>query len=389
MKILLIILMATPYIVQAQISPLLEEDLYFRFKDQITHSSNTKRFLPFSAFEQKLLVDAYWDSLDEAPTSDKIRALNETQTFYFGLVERLRLAILKIKHGETRVLDGLLQQDLINELRKAETDKRLIYVIAAHEKLLLNSGHDEVIELARLHDSYSDIPQDNESEGELLSEVVTDLYFNTPDATTYMGGEYINSVKIFMFCRQNRLYPCLMVMKDINGDDVRREDSSLWSNPALASAVTGLPSYQRNGNTPAGIFTIDSVMPTADQQPSYGKFRRMILNFVPKSKEETLIKSLLPKSSWESDWWKATTVARDIGRNLFRIHGSGRLNSDPNTPYYPFMRTHGCISQRENTYEGVSFKDQRNLLDSIMKAMELEIFIVTRITTGFREMQIR
>ena len=35
------------------------------------------------------------------------------------------------------------------------------------------------------------------------------------------------------------------------------------------------------------------------------------------------------------------------------------------------MRTSGCIAQRENTYDGVKFTDQRNLLDSIMKAMDL------------------
>jgi hypothetical protein len=35
------------------------------------------------------------------------------------------------------------------------------------------------------------------------------------------------------------------------------------------------------------------------------------------------------------------------------------------------MRTSGCIAQRENTYDGVEFKDQRVLLDTIMKAMDL------------------
>jgi hypothetical protein len=97
----------------------------------------------------------------------------------------------------------------------------------------------------------------------------------------------------------------------------------------------------------------------------------MILNFVPKSSNEVLMKSLLPSSSHNSDWWKPATVARDIGRNHLRIHGTGKINIDKNTPYYPFMRTSGCIAQRENTYDGVTFKDQRNLLDSVMKAMDL------------------
>jgi hypothetical protein len=105
-------------------------------------------------------------------------------------------------------------------------------------------------------------------------------------------------------------------------------------------------------------------MPFADQPLSFGKYRRMILNFVPKSKDETLIQSLLPLSSRTEDWWKPSVIARDIGRNLFRIHGTGKINPDPTTPYFPFMRTSGCIAQRENTYDGVTFMRAMDLIPS-------------------------
>ena len=65
-------------------------------------------------------------------------------------------------------------------------------------------------------------------------------------------------------------------------------------------------------------------------------------------------------------------VARDAGRNLLRIHGTGKINTDPSTPYFPFMRTSGCIAQKENTYEGVTYQDQRELLDDVMLAMDME-----------------
>lgn len=367
----LFLLLLVPALTQAQ--TFLEEKIYLEFKEEIEHSSLTKSLSPgLAPFEQSLFVDALWDALEEGVTSNKIDKLRSTPTFTLTLVERLRLGILRLKYREATAFEEELEGQLLNELRKPEPEKRIIYIIAAHEELLRNFKEDAVIEAAKLHPSYLDISEQGESQSEVEAEIVTDLYFNTPDVTTYMGGEYIKSVKIFMFCRQNRLYPCLMVMRDINGNNVRKEDGTLWSNPSLASAVTGLPSYQRNGNTPAGIFTIDSVMPVADQQLSYGKFRRMMLNFVPQSKEEALIKTLLPKSSWDHEWWKPTLAARDIGRNLFRIHGSGRMNTDPNTPYYPFMRTHGCISNRENTYDGITYKDQRDLLDTVLKAMELK-----------------
>lgn len=369
MRILILVIIAFSFNAFANDS-ILEEQIYNHYKTGLHKNSEKNRHIvPITSFEQKLLVDSIEDSLVEGTiTSDALKNINPVT---FKLVERFRLELIKLQYKESTSIASDVIAELISELQKPEVETRLIYIIAVHEKLIIEAGATEIVDLAKKNESYREMDRESETEDELLAEMVTDLYFNTPDVTNYMEGEYLNSVRIFMFCRQNRLYPCLMVMKDINGNPVRGEDGSLWSNGALASAVTGLPSYERNGNTPAGIFTIDSVMPTADQQLSYGKFRRMMLNFVPKSKEEVLLKSLLPKSSWEADWWKVSTVAREIGRNLFRIHGSGRMNTDPNTPYFPFNRTHGCIAQRENTYNGVTYKDQRNLLDSIMKAMEL------------------
>lgn len=360
-----------PSVTQAQI--FLEEKIYLEFKEKIEQSIVKNSLSPgLAPFEQSLFVDALWDALEEGVTPNKIAKLRSTPDFTLTLVERLRLNILRLKYSEATALEEELEAELLNELRMPEPEKRIIYIIAAHEELLRSFKEDAVVEAAKLHPSYLDISEQGESQSEVDAEVVTDLYFNTPDITTYMSGEYIKSLKLFMFCRQNRLYPCIMLMRDSNGKNVRNADGTLWHHPALASAVTGLPSYQRNGNTPAGIFTIDSVMPVADQQLSYGKFRRLMLNFIPKSKEEALLKSLLPKSSWSQEWWKPTIAARDIGRNLFRIHGSGRINTDPNVPYYPLMRTHGCISQRENTYDGVTYTDQRDLLDTAMRALELK-----------------
>jgi hypothetical protein len=65
-------------------------------------------------------------------------------------------------------------------------------------------------------------------------------------------------------------------------------------------------------------------------------------------------------------------VAREVGRDLFRIHGTLRKNKNPGSSWYPFVKTSGCIAQRENTYNGVSYQDQRDLLDIIMRSSHLE-----------------
>lgn len=351
---------------------IVEETLYHDFQKSIElgKTSKNKSFKGFSSFDQSLFVDALWDLADENSAA-ALNYLDQDVPLYYDLVQKLRLGILRIKYNRASVLPEEVANEIASALQSPQVDLKIIYLIAAYEPELMKTGHKPLIELARRHQSYFDIIQDEDAVKNITEDEVADLFNMTPDVTTYMNGEYVKSVKIFMFCRNNRLYPCLMVMKNVHGEPVRLENGTLWSNPSLASSAKGLPSYQRNGNTPEGVLSIDSVMPVADSQTSFGKFRRMILNFIPKSKNETLIKSLLPASSQGSDWWKNGVVSRDIGRNLFRIHGTGKINLDPTTPYFPFMRTSGCIAQKENTYDGVTYQGQRNLLDSIMKAMDM------------------
>jgi hypothetical protein len=349
-----------------------EEVLYNEYQSSIL-SLGDANFLSIQGFtpeEQSLYVDALWDLTEEGSQEANL-VLEQLDDYHYQLVDRLRIAILKIRNKNAQALPKDLIIALKNALMIPSPETRLLYTLAAYEKELQIAGHNDIIKLAKAHKQYFDIAEEENRKDQIPDEIIYDLFHKTPDITTYMNGEYVRSVKIFMFCRENRLYPCLMTMRNALGEIVRNDDGSLWVHPALASSARGLPSYSRNGNTPAGILTIDSVMPSADQQISFGKFRRMILNFIPKSKNENLLKSLLPETSKDQIWWKTSVTARDIGRNLFRIHGTGKLNHDPSTPYYPFMRTSGCIAQRENIYDDIEYMDQQTLLDSIMMAMDL------------------
>lgn len=200
---------------------------------------------------------------------------------------------------------------------------------------------------------------------------IKDLYAKLPDIHKYADGSYDGTFRLFMFCRQDRHYPCLMVLKDGNNKPVYSRRRNLWSQPALSLSSRGLPYNQTNGQTPQGIYQIDGVMPAADQQVSFGKFRRLIVNFIPKSPNEEDFRYLLPDSNLSEQWWTQSVEARNIGRGLFRIHGTGKINETPNSSYFPFIPTSGCIAKRENTYNGVEYKDQRILLDTLMKILNL------------------
>ncbi len=350
-----------------------QENLYYHYQNVIQSPNQLLRKSSngFSSFEQGIFVDALWDLAEDGSFS-ALSFLDQEIPLHYDLTQKLRLGILRIKHKRATNLPAELSVEIINALQSPTAEIKIIYLIAAYQDELIASGETSLVEAAKTHKEYFDIAMDQDKKDDITKDEIEDLFNNTPDVTTYMNGEYVKSVKIFMFCRTNRLYPCLMVMKNVHGEAVRDEQGVLWSHKSLASSARGLPSYVRNGNTPQGIHTIDSVMPVADMPMAFGKFRRMILNFIPKSADEKLIKSLLPASSQDSDWWKPATVARDIGRDSLRIHGTGKINLDKNTPYYPFMRTSGCIAQRENTYDGVTYSDQRILLDSIMEAMDLQ-----------------
>ncbi len=177
-------------------------------------------------------------------------------------------------------------------------------------------------------------------------------------------------LRLYMFCRNERKYPCLFVARDKDGHFVT-ESNKVWSQPSLGFSRHGKLFNEFNGNTPSGVFSIQGVMPYANGQEFYGKFRRLILEFIPQSKSENALLNLLPSSSHDDDWWQESVIARDMGRSLFRIHGTGQ-QAPVGEPYYPFFGTSGCIAQRENTYEGVDYIDQRKLLDRLMLSLGLQ-----------------
>lgn len=197
---------------------------------------------------------------------------------------------------------------------------------------------------------------------------IVDLVYEGPDLGSYQNADYLGGVKLFLFCRNDRYYPCRFVMKDVFDSLVRNEDGSVWSMPALAKSAGDIPYHTTNGHTPSGVHSMDSVMPEANRRTAFGKFRRVILNWIP---SDLRMAQLLPSSALERKWWKEASLARDNGRKWLRIHGTGRINKNPESLYYPHMPTSGCVSVREGKYEDVEFTDQRKILDKIMEAMEI------------------
>jgi hypothetical protein len=351
------LILGSPFLLASK-NAQLRENLYEQARYSILKREHLKSLF-FSPFQQQIYVDALWDLAEEKEPS-AIEVLEEESFFHFDLEERFRLELISLK-ATGKKLSKTLINEVYGRFHANEASLRLIYLIASYESEILKEKLSDLVELAKQDERYGNVIK----KGALESpQALKDLLGHDPQ---------VEGLRTYLLCRSNRLYSCLMLLKDENHEFVKNKDGSIWVHQGLALSSRGLPSHQRNGNTPAGIWKINSVMPEANEQLSFGKFRRLIMEFIPASQDEEELKKYLPESSHHLHWWYPSVVARDVGRNDFRIHGSGKINKDPTSSFYPFIRTAGCIAQRENTYKGVTYKDQRLLLDKMMEALNLEV----------------
>jgi hypothetical protein len=166
-------------------------------------------------------------------------------------------------------------------------------------------------------------------------------------------------VKLVLFLRRDRRFKGRLCLINSNGEIIKEK-----SLQALCKGRENKPFLVSNGQTPCGVYEINSVMPKADQQELFGEFRRLKLEFLDrKTIEDDFSEVLL-----EHHFWKEGVMAKAIGRSLLRIHGTGLVNRNIFKKYHPFVTTSGCVSMCETK----SVKGQRMLLDTLMDDLGLE-----------------
>jgi hypothetical protein len=200
-------------------------------------------------------------------------------------------------------------------------------------------------------------PVELKKEFDFFNQAVTAFALSCRDVQEMLNFKN-NELTLFAIFPTNRRKLGKLLIRKSNGELVYDDCGNIWSMPILACSGRGLSFEHSNGQTPMGVYSIDGVMPEANKDYEFGKFRRLIVNF-------TNPDNLLPTSQKEKSWWKQGELARELGRSLLRIHGTGRINKNPFSSFYPFVPTSGCIATNEKT------NAQRSLLDTIMKAQGL------------------
>ena len=344
------------------------ERLYFRFQKELTKSKEPRRLRPsrMSARLQRLALDAVEDLLAAGVPLALDKVIAPAHLSSLAPKERARWHRLR-QAGEAA------EPALLADLRAAAPEEGLLFELLRQKPSFKT---EEMLALAREHEAK--LPEAAARWKALTGKArafmpptaaeVAALWSGTHQIAAFQGGAYSGKPRLYMFCRHDRKQKCLLAMRDKDNQPVRDTGGSLWTQPALGLSARGLPFNVRNGYTPQGVHLMRGVMPDANFPEAYGRFRRVILDFVPKSAGEAEQRKLLPEESHARDWWKEAMIARDIGRGELRIHGTGERNDDTSTPYYTFVPTIGCVAQRELRYGNVTYTDQRLLLDRLMRA---------------------
>ncbi len=187
---------------------------------------------------------------------------------------------------------------------------------------------------------------------------------------------------MYVLCRPHRDVLCLTLIKDSNGKFLK-QGKQLWSAPLLLQSLRNLDWYFSNGRTPQGLYRMEGVSLQPDDQVfhAYGQFSLVNLfvpfedgvnTFLPNQKGKFTgnlqsYQALLPPSWRTYAPIQQTFWAGNVGRSLFRIHGSGAAidffrNKDKvvNSQYFNWNATLGCLSALE------IYDDRGNLLKADM-----------------------
>lgn len=164
------------------------------------------------------------------------------------------------------------------------------------------------------------------------------------------------------------------------GKFLRAERGSIFNVSQLARAISNLPGYLINGNTPQGIFSIQGIDTSKNVLIGGTPNIQLVLPFEADAKQffhssenliwdKALYKKLLPESWQEYPPIYEAFYAGEAGRNEIIAHGTTiDLDFYVGQPYYPHTPTLGCLCTVE-VWSGDDgkriYSDQSALIDAL------------------------
>jgi hypothetical protein len=205
-----------------------------------------------------------------------------------------------------------------------------------------------------------------------------------------------DKIVIYSIQRINRDYPGLLIIKKSDGNFLRYDSGEIFSIPQLARAITDLPGYITNGNTPEGILSIQGIDFSKNVFIGPSPNLQLVLPYEVNPKK--YFYGEVMDTIWNKDYysnllpdsWKSylpifeAYYAGKAGRNEIIAHGT---TIDPEfykgKSYYPSTPSLGCLTTKEiwSDVDGkISESDQLKFINALSKAgSENGFFIVINI----------
>mgnify|MGYP005840756099 CR=1 FL=1 len=194
----------------------------------------------------------------------------------------------------------------------------------------------------------------------MLKHSISNDLISLPPVEDLFGNSFEQKLVIFSIQRSNRDYPGLLVIRKPDGKFLRDESGKIFSIPQLARAITDLPGYITNGNTPEGILSIQGIDFSKNVFIGPSPNLQLVLPYEvnPKKYFHNQIQDTIWNQDYYSDLlpdsWKSylpifeAYYAGKAGRNEIIAHGT---TIDPkfykDKSYYPFTPSLGCLTTKE------------------------------------------
>jgi hypothetical protein len=388
------------FFIQCSSEKYLENDFYSeatlksereKFLDKTINKTITESLLlPLNDSTENKYISAFWamELIQYRSKITDIAVKNSLDDFHNRSSEFQRSLL--------EVIYTLYQNEFINEILQliSSLNNPKLFAMCIH--YLKNDADIEI--LKRLTDNF-EIKFSPTVESPIITMLKYDLISDfkssakLPPLTDLLKKDFgPDKIVIYSFQRLNRDFAGLLIIKKPDGKFLRDESGEIFSVPQLARAITDLPGYITNGNTPEGILSIQGidisknvfigpspnlqlVLPHEVSPAKY--FHSEIIDTVW---NKDLYSNLLPDSWKEYLPIYEAYYAGKAGRNEIIAHGT---TIDPefynNKSYYPFTPSLGCLTTKELwSYETgkIIESDQIKLMNALSSFESLDGFYI-------------
>ncbi len=344
----------------------------------LTDSTEEKYLSAFWAME---LIQFRNQTTDDAIKNSFIDFQNRSLAFQRALLEVLYSLyqnefIQEVKSLITYLSNSKLFAMCIHYLRDSVSVDTLKQLTYEFESKFMRPEEDPIIKMLK-YDLQTEFRSENK----------------VPPLTDLLSKNFgSDKIVIYSLQRINRDYPGLLVIKNTDGKFLRDDKGEIFSVPQLARAISDLPGYITNGNTPEGILSIQGtdvsknifIGPSPNLQTVLPFEVNPIIYFHNLTNDSIwnsdLYSNLLPES------WKSylpiyeAYYAGKAGRNEIIAHGT---TIDPNfyknKSYFPFTPSLGCLTTKEIWSEETGKlieSDQIKLMNVLSKFNELKGYLI-------------